>query len=197
MPTRVPVNSSCRSDRLQRSAGCSLCDAEGEERSDYENFRVGIDVRYAGNDVGWDWSLEPMDPTPDPATVAHDTHAKLVTVRVSALGTDNDRCLEFIPVEAASKYLDARFQPVAASAAAFETISFIPSQLGQTGRYAVIYPTRAADLYAADFSVPSTAASWLLTTKSCCGPRHEAALLQTAWPDSGIASAPPWRCWLC
>lgn len=47
-------------------------DAEGDDRTDYENFHVEINVRYAGNDVAWG-SLT-------------DTHAKLITVIVNIRG---------------------------------------------------------------------------------------------------------------
>ena len=67
----------------------------------------------------------------------------------------NDQCIEFLPLQAASTYLNPRFRPAAASAAAFETINFVPSQLGESGRYAVIYPTSEADLYKNSFNAPS------------------------------------------
>jgi len=73
----------------------------------------------------------------------------------SGYGYLNDQCIEFIPIEAASTYLNPRFRPAAASADPFETINFVPGQLGNTGRYAVIYPTSEADLYDDAFNAPS------------------------------------------
>jgi MSHA biogenesis protein MshO len=67
----------------------------------------------------------------------------------------NDQCIEFLPLEAASTYLNPRFRPAAASSAAFEVINFVPSQLGETDRYAVIYPTSDSDLYKNSFNAPS------------------------------------------
>ena len=47
-------------------------DAEGDEREEYENFHVAIEVVYAGNDSAWGRP--------------HQTHAKLITVTVSLRG---------------------------------------------------------------------------------------------------------------
>ncbi len=73
----------------------------------------------------------------------------------SGYGYLNDQCVEFIPVEAASTYLNPRFRPAAASAAAFDVVNFVPSQLGETDRYAVIYPASESDLYDDDFNTPT------------------------------------------
>lgn len=61
-----------------------IVDAEGDVRDNYENFRVEVDVRYAGNDPDWDWSAESSDPGSTP----HVTHAKLITVTITVRGQD-------------------------------------------------------------------------------------------------------------
>lgn len=66
-------------------------------------------------------------------------------------GYENDQCIEFIPVMAATTYLNARFRPTAASGDPFNVINLVPSQVGETDRYAVIYPTREEDLYQDSF----------------------------------------------
>lgn len=62
-------------------------------------------------------------------------------------GYEGDQCLEFIPVEAATTYINPTFRPSPPSAAAFDVINLVPDQVGAAGRYAVIYPTRTSDLY--------------------------------------------------
>jgi MSHA biogenesis protein MshO len=86
--------------------------------------------------------------------IAMDLHNALPqSVRISAVnlgGIDGNQCLEFIPIRAATTYLDPAFRP-AAHKAAFDVVDLVPAQLGVTGVYAVIYPTSSADLYAAAF----------------------------------------------
>lgn len=67
-------------------------------------------------------------------------------------GSANDQCIEFIPVQAASTYLNPRFRPAAASADPFDVVAFVPDQIGASGRYAVIYPTSESDLYKDSYS---------------------------------------------
>lgn len=71
-------------------------------------------------------------------------------------GYAGDQCLEFIPVLAATTYINPAFRPVAHKAA-FDVVDFVPSQVGTTGVYAVIYPTSASDLYSAAFGPPANA----------------------------------------
>jgi MSHA biogenesis protein MshO len=61
-----------------------------------------------------------------------------------------DQCVEFIPVLAATTYIDPAFRP-AAHKTSFDVVDFVPSQVGQNGLYAVIYPTSEADLYDVTF----------------------------------------------
>lgn len=86
--------------------------------------------------------------------IAMDLHNALPeSVRISAVnlaGVDGDQCLEFIPIRAATTYLDPAFRP-AAHKAAFDVVDLVPNQVGANGVYAVIYPTSSATLYDADF----------------------------------------------
>ncbi len=59
---------------------CPIRDAEGDVRSEYDNFNVAVDVRYSGDEAEWDW--------PGPAPVPHPTHAKLITVTIKVRGQD-------------------------------------------------------------------------------------------------------------
>jgi MSHA biogenesis protein MshO len=58
-----------------------------------------------------------------------------------------DQCLEFIPVTAATTYLNPTFRPAAANSNPFQVVNFVPMPASPTGHYAVIYPTSSADLY--------------------------------------------------
>lgn len=62
-------------------------------------------------------------------------------------GVGDDQCIEFLPTMAATNYVNPRFRPAAVSSSAFDVIDIIPDQVGETGRYAVIYPTDPTDLY--------------------------------------------------
>lgn len=68
-----------------------------------------------------------------------------------------DQCIEFIPVVAATTYIDPAIRP-AARKTQFDVIDFVPEQDGATGVYVVIYPTSANDLYGASFSGNTTEA---------------------------------------
>lgn len=61
-------------------------------------------------------------------------------------GFAGDQCLEFIPVRAATMYINPAIRPMA-STASFTAVDFVPNQEGQNGVYAVIYPTSSAELY--------------------------------------------------
>lgn len=78
-------------------------------------------------------------PNPDPRTIT------------DADGYAGDQCLEFIPVRAATTYLNPAFRP-AAHKLSFEVVDFVPGQEGETGLYASIYPTSSAQLYGADLN---------------------------------------------
>jgi MSHA biogenesis protein MshO len=74
-----------------------------------------------------------------------------------------DQCLEFIPVLAATTYIDPAIRP-AMRKSTFNVVDFVPDQDATVGAYAVIYPTSTADLYAASFSGPTEAAIVAVTS---------------------------------
>lgn len=74
------------------------------------------------------------------------------TDEANGFGYENDQCIEFIPIMAATTYINPVFRPAAASAASFQVINLIPVQVGETGRYAVIYPNNSNQLYQDSFS---------------------------------------------
>ncbi len=74
-----------------------------------------------------------------------------------------DQCLEFIPVLAATTYIDPAIRP-ATRKTTFDVVDFVPDQDGVMGAYAVIYPTSTADLYAASFTGPDTEAAIVAVT---------------------------------
>lgn len=65
----------------------------------------------------------------------------------NSFGVAKDQCIEFLPTMAATNYVNPRFRPAAVSATDFDVIDTVPDQVGESGRYAVIYPTDVADLY--------------------------------------------------
>lgn len=72
-------------------------------------------------------------------------------------GYAGDQCIEFIPVLAATTYINPRIRP-AARTTTFNVIDFVPEKDGVSGVYVVIYPTSSADLYQASFSGNTTEA---------------------------------------
>jgi MSHA biogenesis protein MshO len=68
-----------------------------------------------------------------------------------------DQCLEFIPVLAASNYIDPAIRPDARKTT-FKVVEFVPEQDGVSGVYVVVYPTSEADLYGASFGADTTEA---------------------------------------
>ncbi|MEQ9022248.1 MAG: hypothetical protein RLN82_05750, partial [Pseudomonadales bacterium] len=70
------------------------------------------------------------------------------SIRTTALQPNGDQCLEFIPVRAATSYVNPPF--TGGGSATFDVVDFIPSQHGSSGGYAVIYPNRQNLLYDGD-----------------------------------------------
>lgn len=77
------------------------------------------------------------------------------SLRLTTAGPGGDQCLEFVPVRAASTYIDAPFRP-RPYASAFSVIDFDPTQDGAAGVYAVIFPVEPDDLYGAVFAGSTT-----------------------------------------
>jgi MSHA biogenesis protein MshO len=106
--------------------------------------RIAIDVHGA---LPKSIRIWPEDP---PDTTTADSYA-------------GDQCLEFIPVLAATRYIDPAIRP-ATRKSTFDVVDFVPSKDGVTGAYAVIYPTSTADLYGASFVDPTEAAIVAVTS---------------------------------
>jgi MSHA biogenesis protein MshO len=66
----------------------------------------------------------------------------------SGLNATGDQCIEFIPVRAATTYINPSFGGGGSSA--FEVVDFVPSQHNADGGYAVIYPNNQSRLYDGD-----------------------------------------------
>lgn len=66
----------------------------------------------------------------------------------SGLNGTGDQCIEFIPVRAATSYINPPFLGMGGST--FDVVDFTPSQHAVTGGYAVIYPNRQNYLYDGD-----------------------------------------------
>ncbi len=73
------------------------------------------------------------------------------SIRTTSVTASGDQCIEFIPVRAATTYIDPGF--TGAGASSFEVVEFFPSQDGETGGFAVIYPAEIDRLYAGDNSM--------------------------------------------
>ncbi len=68
------------------------------------------------------------------------------SVRVNGSGgSDAVQCLEFVPIVAASSYLDL---PVSSAASSFDAVAFAFSQEVDTSYYAAVFTASASDVYA-------------------------------------------------
>ena len=74
-----------------------------------------------------------------------------------AYGEAGDQCIEFIPVEAATTYINPAFRP-ASFKSVFNVVNLVPGQVGETGLYAVVYPVAASDIYNASWVGNTTGA---------------------------------------
>lgn len=70
------------------------------------------------------------------------------SIRATTATAGGDQCLEFIPVRAATSYINPPFS--GGGATTFEVVDLTPSQHGATGGYAVIYPNRIGQIYDGD-----------------------------------------------
>lgn len=70
------------------------------------------------------------------------------SVRATTATAGGDQCIEFVPVRAATTYIDPSFR--GGGSTSFEVVDFLPSQHGVSGGYAVIYPNRRSQLYDGD-----------------------------------------------
>lgn len=77
--------------------------------------------------------------------LAFELHNALPNSIRATTASGGDQCIEFVPVRAATSYINPPFTP--AGGTQFDVVDFIPSQEGVTGGYAVIYPNRASRIY--------------------------------------------------
>lgn len=77
--------------------------------------------------------------------LAMEIHNALPNSIRATTAVGGDQCLEFVPVRAATSYIDPPF--TAAGGTQFDVVDFLPSQENVTGGYAVIFPNRANRIY--------------------------------------------------
>lgn len=70
------------------------------------------------------------------------------SIRATTATAGGNQCIEFIPVRAATSYINPPF--TGGGSTTFDVVDFIPTQHGETGGYAVIYPNRQNQLYDGD-----------------------------------------------
>ncbi len=66
------------------------------------------------------------------------------TIRATVIN-DNDQCIEFVPITAATVYINPPFTAVGGTT--LDVVQFEPDLNGTSGGYAVIYPSRASNIY--------------------------------------------------
>lgn len=67
------------------------------------------------------------------------------SIRASTASPGGDQCIEFVPVRAATTYINPPF--TGGGGTTFEVVDLTPSQHGATDGYAVIFPNRQSQLY--------------------------------------------------
>ncbi len=70
------------------------------------------------------------------------------SLRVTTPEAGGDQCIEFIPIRAATNYVDPGFS--GSGKISFDVVDFVPDQQGTTGGYAVIYPRQINRVYDGD-----------------------------------------------
>ena len=70
------------------------------------------------------------------------------SIRATTATAGGDQCLEFVPVRAATTYINPPFG--GGGGTVFDVVDLTPSQHGATDGYAVIYPNRQSNLYDGD-----------------------------------------------
>jgi len=80
--------------------------------------------------------------------IAFELHNALPnSIRINAAAGNGNQCIEFVPVIAASTYIDA---PFGAAADEFDVVEFMPDQTAATAEgpvFALIYPNRSSEVY--------------------------------------------------
>lgn len=90
----------------------------------------------------------------------HNSLPNSVRVTPTPAAANGDQCIEFIPVRAATSYINPSFG--GSGSTSFQVVDFQPDQEGVSGGYAVIYPRRQNLLYDGDEggAASNTASSW-------------------------------------
>jgi MSHA biogenesis protein MshO len=70
------------------------------------------------------------------------------SIRATTATAGGDQCLEFVPVRAATTYINPSFS--SGGTTTFDVVDLVPSQHGVSGGYAVIYPNSQSRLYDGD-----------------------------------------------
>jgi len=70
------------------------------------------------------------------------------SIRETTATAGGDQCLEFIPVRAATSYINPPF--TGGGGTMFDVVDFVPSLHGVSGGFAVIYPNRQDEIYDGD-----------------------------------------------
>ncbi len=84
------------------------------------------------------------------------------TEEMNGEGYAGDQCIEFIPVLAATTYIDPAVRP-AAHKFSFDVVDFVPTMVGRSAVYAIIYPTSPAQIYEANLNGTGTAPNYIAT----------------------------------
>lgn len=114
---------------------------------------------------------------------------------ITAYGNAGDQCIEFMPIAAATTYRNPAFRP-AARKAGFKVVDFVPSQVGVSGLYAVIYPTATAQLYGASFSGSTTEAIAAVSAIADSNPSDGLNEITTATTHRFLRTSPVDRLYL-
>jgi MSHA biogenesis protein MshO len=75
------------------------------------------------------------------------------SIRATTADPNGDQCIEFVPVRAATSYIDPPF--TGGGGDEFDVVDFTPTQEGTTGGYAVIYPNDIDDIYDGENATPT------------------------------------------
>ena len=76
------------------------------------------------------------------------------SIRETTATAGGDQCLEFIPVRAATTYINPPF--TGGGGTTFDVVDFVPSQHGVSGGFAVIFPNRQDEIYDGDNGASGT-----------------------------------------
>lgn len=76
------------------------------------------------------------------------------SLRTTTANGAGEQCIEFIPVRVSTTYINPPF--TGGGGTTFDVVDFVPTQHGETGGFAVIYPNSSSELYDGDNGAPGT-----------------------------------------